>query len=98
MRGPRLIRSQLDDVLVDRLIELYCAWREECSAVRAAYDQLSAAEAADRRLAFAAFLAALDREATAARVYAEQITHVSSQVGITPGETVSEAPAGHGSR
>jgi hypothetical protein len=97
MRGPRLIPAKLDALLVDRLIELYCAWREECSAVHAAYEQLSAAEATDRRLAFAVFLAALDREATAARVYAEQVTQVSSQVGITSGRTVSEAPAGRGS-
>ncbi len=64
--------------LVDRLIELYCYWRTQCWNVRAAYAQFTAATADDRALAYAAYLAALDREESAADVYAQQVARVTS--------------------
>jgi hypothetical protein len=64
--------------LVDRLIVLYCDWREECAHVHAAYERFSRATAADRELAFAAYSAALDREDCAARVYAAQIRRITA--------------------
>jgi hypothetical protein len=63
---------------VDRLIELYCEWRSQCWEVRGAYEQLTAASADDRALAYAAYVAALDREEAAADAYAEQVTRVGS--------------------
>lgn len=65
--------SQVSPDQVDRLIELYCDWRIEAAIVRGAYGRFSEAEAADRTLAFAAYLAALDRERAASEAYAEQI-------------------------
>jgi hypothetical protein len=67
------IESQVPADQVDRLIELYCEWRIEASIVRGAYGRFSDADAADRTLAFAAYLAALDRERAASDAYAEQI-------------------------
>ena len=61
---------------IDRLIELYCDWREECAGVHAAYERLSSAAADNRVLAFAAYTAALDREESAARSYEAQINRL----------------------
>jgi len=69
--------AQIQPELVDRLIELYCDWRTECSAVRAAYAQFTAAPADGRALAYAAYGAALDREESAAADYARQLMRVA---------------------
>jgi hypothetical protein len=61
-------------LVVDELIETYICWREECTAVQAAYDGWSAALLAtgeERLLRFAVYRAALDREDRAARAYME---------------------------
>jgi hypothetical protein len=73
---------------VDRLIELYCDWRIEASIVRGAYGRFSEADAADRTLAFAAYLAALDRERAASDAYAEQIRLI-----LAAGAAEGTAPA-----
>jgi hypothetical protein len=70
--------AQVPAHLVDRLIELYCEWRSTCWEVRSAYEQFTAATADDRALAYAAYLSALDREESAAGVYADQMTRVAS--------------------
>lgn len=64
--------------LVDRMMELYCDWLEECAEVRAAYERFSSAPASDRALAFAAYAAALDREGSASEAYAAQIQLIHS--------------------
>jgi hypothetical protein len=66
----------LIDQLVDQLLELYVAWREESRTVQFAYEQWADADRGERKLAYAGYLAALDREQQAARVYAEQIEWV----------------------
>ena len=66
--------------LVDRMMELYCQWREECVRVQAAYEGFSSAVASDRKLAFAAYTAALDCERSASDAYAAQIRLISSRV------------------
>ncbi len=58
---------------VDRLIELYCDWREQCREVNAAYRNFTAAPADARALAFAVYEAALDREESACEIYAAQV-------------------------
>lgn len=68
-----MIDPQASPDQVDRLIELYCDWRIEASIVRVAYGRFSEADPVDRTLAFAAYLAALDRERAASDAYAEQI-------------------------
>jgi hypothetical protein len=74
------MNAQVPAQVVDRLIELYCEWRSECWAVRSAYELFAAAPVEDRALAYSAYLAALDREESAAVVYAEQTTRVASLV------------------
>lgn len=65
--------------VVDRLMELYCDWREQCLDVHAAYERFTVASPAERSLAFAAYEAALDLEEAACDAYATQtrvVTHV----------------------
>ena len=62
---------------VDALIELYVCWREECREVRQAYQWWGDSDREHRTLAYAGYLAALDREEQAARAYADQIDLVS---------------------
>jgi hypothetical protein len=87
------VSSSLDSHLVDHLIELYCAWREECEAVRRAYRRLDEAESGDRLLAFATYTAALDREGAAAQLYGIQVRRVSA-MAITPPEHAGPAAGG----
>jgi hypothetical protein len=78
-------QAKLDD-LVDELVDRYLCWREECVSVQASYDNWSRAEAGERRLAFSAHVAALDREQHAAVTYqrcAEKITR-SFPATLTP--------------
>jgi len=62
---------------VDLLLDCYVSWREECLTVRVAYDRWSEGDRLDRQRAYAGYLAALDREEQAARVYADQLERVS---------------------
>jgi hypothetical protein len=66
----------LKDQLVDQLIELYVGWREASRTVWLAYQLWADADRGERKLAYAGYLAALDREQQTARVYAEQIESV----------------------
>jgi hypothetical protein len=76
---------EVDPDLVDRLVELYCDWRTECAAVRASYERLSSVPASERELSFAAFGAALDREGSAAAMYAAHLELIASLgTGDTP--------------
>jgi acyl-CoA reductase-like NAD-dependent aldehyde dehydrogenase len=63
--------------LGDALIDLYVEWREECSAVHAAYARWRQASKDDRAAAFAAYSAALDREERAGDVYAAMVRRLS---------------------
>jgi hypothetical protein len=63
--------------LTDHLIGLYCDWRMRCEEVRSTYRRLNSAPKEERPLAFAAFQAALDREASAADAYAGQIRRLA---------------------
>ena len=55
--------------LIDAAMDGYVAWREESAVVETAYGRWLRAEPAEEGLAFAAYLAALDREERAAETY-----------------------------
>jgi hypothetical protein len=59
--------------VVDDVVQAYVEWREESAAVWDTYDRWASASAADKRPADSAYRAALDREAAAAKSYAELI-------------------------
>ena len=58
---------------IDELLESYVSWREECHGVRLAYRRWIGSERAEGRLAYAGYVAALDREERAAGAYAGHI-------------------------
>jgi hypothetical protein len=58
------------DPLMDRLMEAYLEWCEESGTVAFAYRRWSSAPPDDATVAFAAYVAALDREERASAEYA----------------------------
>jgi hypothetical protein len=73
--------------LIDRLMDMYVEWREECVALWDAHERWKRATAGDRQLAFAAYRAALDREEWACHVYQD---HVSRITPALTGEIAAE--------
>lgn len=63
--------------LADALLERYSSWSEERAAVAQAYRRWADCDHAERGLAHASYLAALDREEQASRAYAEELEWVS---------------------
>ncbi len=61
---------------VDVLLECYVRWREECHAVWLTYQTWADAGRGECRLAYAGYMAALDREERAASEFADQIEWV----------------------
>jgi hypothetical protein len=76
MRTVPELETALGRWAIDELLEGYVSWREECDAVRLAYRRLADSRAQERRVAYAGFLAALEREEHAADVYADRIERV----------------------
>ena len=75
------------DGIVDDLIHTYVAWREECTRVESAYRRWHAARGAERGLAFAACLAALDDEDHAAAVYRTLVERTAKAATGQPSPT-----------
>jgi hypothetical protein len=71
---------QVRPELVDRMIDLYCEWRTSCEEVRVRYERFLDALPSDRAVAFAAYMAALDREQSVCESYAEQVRLIESRV------------------
>jgi hypothetical protein len=67
--------------LVDALIDVYVSWREECAAVTRAYEDWTAAEPGDGKLAYGAYVAALDREEKAAATYRGLVAQITDVHG-----------------
>jgi hypothetical protein len=69
--------------LIDELQAYYIDWRHEAAAVGQAYRRWSEARPADAPWRFSAYLAALDREESAAVTYAQVLAEVERAVGCT---------------
>jgi hypothetical protein len=61
---------------IDELFERYVSWHEECQAVRVAYRRWADSGRGERRLSYAVYLAALDREQVAASTFADHVERV----------------------
>jgi hypothetical protein len=61
----------------DEFVESYVCWREEAASARGAYDHWLTARHHDEPAAFAAYMAALDREEHAADVLCESLERIS---------------------
>lgn len=70
LERPR-VRSIASTVMAG-VFDAYVAWREESATVDVAYGNWLRADRQERRLAFAAYSAALDREEHAAEEYRRQ--------------------------
>lgn len=68
--------SRIRPELIDDPVEMYVEWREECLALREAWERWSTGPAAEREPAFAAYRAALDREEQASAVYADRLNRI----------------------
>jgi len=64
--------------LVDAVMDGYVDWREESAAVELAYSRWAQAAASDREVAFDVYLAAVDREESAAGEYQRLIEHAQA--------------------
>ncbi|HEV3130181.1 MAG TPA: hypothetical protein VGY32_14450 [Solirubrobacteraceae bacterium] len=74
--------SALGGQAVDDFLEAYVYWREECREVRLGYERWISSGQGERELAYAGYVAALDREEHAARTYeqhAEQVRTISTR-------------------
>jgi len=58
-------------ILADAFLESYVCWREACDELHTAYRRWTECNPTQRRLGFAAYRAALDREEHAARVHSQ---------------------------
>lgn len=65
------MNSLLSPWLEDEFVECYGRWRQERTDVHLSYDRWRDAEPDVERVAYAAYVAALDREERAADVYRE---------------------------
>jgi hypothetical protein len=82
----RAVDNEIRPDLIDTMMDIYCEWRTECKEVQAAYERLSHAEPSDRPAAYAAYMAALDREESACGAYAAFIRMLTANrtVGSRP--------------
>ena len=65
--------------LIDDLMNVYVEWREECIALRETYERWAGGPVAEREMAFAAYLAALEREEQASAVYADRLYEIERE-------------------
>jgi hypothetical protein len=70
--------SFVEHTLIDAAVDSYVDWREESAAVRRAYRRWAGAARRDRPGAFAAYVAALDREERAGTCYAQVIAYFNA--------------------
>jgi hypothetical protein len=67
------------DILIDDAVDAYVDWREQSAAVEAAYRRWTVSERGESALAFAAYVAALDREERASSFYARILELASAR-------------------
>jgi hypothetical protein len=69
MKLPRTRNGWKERLLIDDAFDAYLDWRDESAEVSHAYKRWNGAPAREARRKFLAYLAALEREEHAARVY-----------------------------
>ena len=79
------------DTVIDDVMDAYVEWREECAAVEYAYLRWTIAPPTDGALAFAAYVAAVDREDRASTAYAEVIQRAAAMRERVPPARLAEA-------
>jgi hypothetical protein len=89
--------SAVEVALIDAAVDSYVDWREASEAVRRAYGRWGRAARRDRPGAFAAYVAALDREERAGARYAHVIAYFHTvrrrRRGAKPGDSTGATAA-----
>ena len=67
--------------LVDEMLDRYVEWREDATAVDAAYLEWSGAPAHARAWRFSVYMAALEQEEAAANSYADVVGELDHRLG-----------------
>jgi hypothetical protein len=82
--------------LVDTLMEAYINWRDACLEVSDSYASWNSARGVRAAVAFGSYMAALDREEEAARVYGGLVQRTSELLwpGTSPAEARDGSPRG----
>jgi hypothetical protein len=87
------MNAETQPEVIDRLMDMYVEWREECVVLWEAYERWKAVPPAERALAFASYRAALDREERAAHVYADLVGRIlPSRPGERPDDATQPQP------
>lgn len=68
--------------LVNKAMDAYLSWREQCIGVRVAYSYWEAARASDSDVWYEAYSAALDREEHASELYASLARRIGKPVVV----------------
>jgi hypothetical protein len=84
LEEAKKVKTQIRPQLIDDLMDMYVEWREACVALRTAYERWSSVRVAERRLAFAAYQAALDWEEQASAIYADRLNQVVRELPSAP--------------
>lgn len=74
-------RTTVGRALTDGLFQRYTSWRNQSDAVQRAYEAWVSSEGANRDLAYARYLAALDQEELAAADYRDQFAWIRTVSG-----------------
>jgi hypothetical protein len=74
------VEAQIRAELIDEVMDRYLDWREQCVALRRAYERWSNRTVSDQRWAFEAYRAALDLEEHASDVYADWINRFEPEL------------------
>jgi hypothetical protein len=64
--------------IVDEMIDDYVSWRAACAAVAVSYENWRCSDRRNEKLAFSAYVAALDREEQAAAAYQCAVAQVAT--------------------
>lgn len=84
--------GQIDESLIDETFDAYLDWRDQCVAVRRAYERWAGASPSGARAtSFCAYRAALAREELAASLYGAFVRCLESRVrrpATTPARSV----------
>jgi uncharacterized membrane protein YgcG len=75
------MHKRIRDLVIDDLMETYVDWREASAEVESAHRRWSIAPSPDTALAFAAYVAALDREELASILYAAVVRRTYFLIG-----------------
>jgi hypothetical protein len=77
------------------VVVAYVEWSSECAAVRNAYRQWTRASAVEKRAAFDAYEAALDREEDAASRYAQRMRRAGYIEGTGRADQLAQTETGY---